>query len=40
VARGVPGFALNPKPLDRFRAGHRVAGATDDRRAAVVLADA
>ena len=33
-------YALNPKPLDRFRDRHTVAGANDDRRDAYVLADA
>ncbi len=39
VERGFHVFAMNPKPLDRFRDRHRVAGAKDDRRAACVLAD-
>jgi hypothetical protein len=38
--RGFHVFALHPKPLDRFRDRHRVAGAKDDRRDAFVLADA
>jgi transposase len=33
-------FAINPKPLDRFRDRFRAAGAKDDRRDARVLADA
>lgn len=33
-------FAINPKPLDRFRDRHTVAGAKDDRRDAFVAADA
>jgi len=40
LERGFHGFAMNPKPLDRFRDRHRVAGAKDDRRDACVLADA
>jgi Transposase len=36
VARGFPVFASNPKPLDRFRDRHTVAGAKDDRRDALV----
>jgi transposase len=32
-------FAINPKQLDRFRDRHSVAGAKDDRRDALVLAD-
>jgi hypothetical protein len=36
IARGFHGFAMNPKPLDRFRARHSVAGAKDDRREALV----
>jgi transposase len=39
LERGVPIFALNPKQLDRFRDRHTVAGAKDDRRDALVLAD-
>src|SRR5262245_34827282 len=39
VERGFHVFAMNPKPLDRFRDRHRVAGAKDDRRDAFVLAD-
>ena len=40
VERGFHVFAMNPKQLDRFRDRHRVAGAKDDRRDALVLADA
>lgn len=40
LAQGGHVFALNPKPLDRFRDRHTVAGAQDDRRDAFVLADA
>jgi Transposase len=36
VARGFHVFAINPKPLDRFRDRHTVAGAKDDRRDALV----
>jgi transposase len=32
-------FAINPKQLDRFRDRHSVAGAKDDRRDALVVAD-
>lgn len=32
-------FSINPKQLDRFRDRHSVAGAKDDRRDALVLAD-
>ena len=39
VERGFPVFHLNPKQLDRFRDRHTVAGAKDDRRDAMVLAD-
>ncbi len=39
VERGMHVFALNPKQLDRFRDRHTVAGAKDDRRDALVLAD-
>ena len=39
LERGFHLFALNPKQLDRFRDRHRVAGAKDDRRDALVLAD-
>jgi transposase len=39
VERGFPVYALNPKQLDRFRDRHTVAGAKDDRRDALVLAD-
>jgi transposase len=37
---GLAVFAINPKPLDRFRDRFRAAGAKDDRRDARVLADA
>src|SRR5262249_48527139 len=37
--RGFHVFAINPKQLDRFRDRHSVAGAKDDRRDALVLAD-
>jgi hypothetical protein len=40
LERGVAVFALNPKQLDRFRDRHTVAGAKDDRRDALALADA
>src|SRR6266446_2419722 len=40
LERGFHVFALHPKPLDRFRDRHSVAGAKDDRRDAFVLADA
>src|SRR5712691_6721598 len=40
LERGFHVFAMNPKPRDRFRDRHRVAGAKDDRRDACVLADA
>jgi transposase len=39
LAAGFPVYALNPKQLDRFRDRHTVAGAKDDRRDAMVLAD-
>jgi hypothetical protein len=39
LERGFAVFALNPKQLDRFRDRHTVAGAKDDRRDALVLAD-
>jgi transposase len=39
VERGFHVFAVNPKQLDRFRDRHMVAGAKDDRRDALVLAD-
>ena len=39
VERGFAVFAINPKQLDRFRDRHTVAGAKDDRRDALVLAD-
>src|SRR6266403_1065931 len=40
LERGFHVFALHPKQLDRFRDRHSVAGAKDDRRDALVLADA
>jgi hypothetical protein len=40
IACGWPVFAMNPKPLDRFRDLYSMAGATDDRREACVCADA
>src|SRR5262252_4765459 len=40
LERGLHGFAIHPKQLDRFRDRHRVAGAKADRRDAFVLADA
>lgn len=39
LERGVAVFAINPKQLDRFRDRHTTAGAKDDRRDALVLAD-
>ena len=39
VERGFAVFHINPKQLDRFRDRHTVAGAKDDRRDAMVLAD-
>src|SRR5499426_845976 len=39
LERGFHVFAIHPKPLDRFRDRHSVAGAKDDRREAFVLAD-
>lgn len=39
VERGFHVYAINPKQLDRFRDRHTVAGAKDDRRDALVLAD-
>lgn len=39
LERGFCLFSLNPKQLDRFRDRHTVAGAKDDRRDALVLAD-
>jgi transposase len=39
IERGFPVFAINPKQLDRFRDRFTVAGAKDDRRDALVLAD-
>jgi hypothetical protein len=40
LAASIPVFPLNPKQLDRCRDRHCVAGAKDDRRDALVLADA
>lgn len=40
LERGLAVYALNPKQLDRFRDRHSAAGAKDDRRDALVLADA
>lgn len=39
LEKGMSVFAVNPKQLDRFRDRHTVAGAKDDRRDALVLAD-
>jgi len=39
LEKDVAVFAINPKQLDRFRDRHSVAGAKDDRRDALVLAD-
>jgi transposase len=39
IERGVRVFAINPKQLDRFRDRFNPAGAKDDRRDALVLAD-
>jgi transposase len=39
LERGLHVYAINPKQLDRFRDRHSVAGAKDDRRDALVLAD-
>jgi transposase len=39
LEKGLAVFAINPKQLDRFRDRHTVAGAKDDRRDALVLAD-
>lgn len=39
VERGFVVYAINPKQLDRFRDRFTVAGAKDDRRDALVLAD-
>src|ERR671938_1691983 len=39
LERGFHVFAINPKQLDRFRDRHSGAGAKDDRRDALVLAD-
>lgn len=40
LERGLTIFAINPKQLDRFRDRFSMAGAKDDRRDALVLADA
>ncbi|MCG8360918.1 MAG: IS110 family transposase [Kiloniellales bacterium] len=40
LERGLQVYAINPKQLDRFRDRFSVAGAKDDRRDALVLADA
>lgn len=39
LLRGFPVFAINPKQLDRHRDRYSLAGAKDDRRDALVLAD-
>ena len=39
LARGFAVYAINPKQLDRFRDRFTIAGAKDDRRDAMVLAD-
>lgn len=39
IEKEVAVFAINPKQLDRFRDRYTVAGAKDDRRDALVLAD-
>ncbi len=39
LLRGLPIFSINPKLLDRHRDRYSVAGAKDDRRDAMVLAD-
>lgn len=39
LAGGLQVYAVNPRQLDRFRDRHTVAGAKDDRRDALVLAD-
>jgi hypothetical protein len=39
IERGFHVCAIHPKQLDRFRDRHSVAGAKDDRRDALVLAD-
>jgi transposase len=39
LERGFPVYAINPKQLDRFRDRHSAAGAKDDRRDGLVLAD-
>jgi transposase len=40
LAAGYTVYALNPKQADRFRDRHSTAGAKDDRRDALVIADA
>lgn len=39
LERGMQVFSVNPKQLDHFRDRHTMAGAKDDRRDALVLAD-
>lgn len=39
LERGFPVFSINPKQLDRFRDRYFPAGAKDDRKDALVLAD-
>jgi transposase len=39
LERGIAVYAINPKQLDRFRDRHTAAGAKDDRRDGLVLAD-
>lgn len=39
VERNIHVYSINPKQLDRFRDRHTVAGAKDDRRDALALAD-
>ncbi len=39
LEKGAAVYSINPKQLDRFRDRHTVAGAKDDRRDALVLAD-
>ena len=39
VERGFAVYSLNPKQMDRFRGRHTVAGAKDDKRDALVIAD-
>lgn len=39
LEHGIAVFSINPKQLDRFRDRHTIAGAKDDRRDALVLAD-